>query len=687
MTVLLFALLLAQISPPPVAASNGIATGVVLSPDGTPSAGIRVYAILARDSADSANNPIVFEGLAETDANGHYRLEVPTGRYYIAAGSVQAPTYFPDTATLSSAKQVLITAGTTTEGINFSKYIAAIPQTGPLARTILFPTFIPVPQPPDSKGVLSGFIRFADGKPASSVAVIAVPLSTLNVSSGIYLTAPLTALSQSNALTAAAVSAMPDSLLSMMRLVRGTTRTFTDSNGHYRLENIWPESYYIMAGNSESPIFYPGTPDLASAKAVTTTPTTMLDTLNITITSPSQSVSIRGRTLDMTGEPAGHTTLEIQSLGSTPLGIASLLPTRTYKAIVTGIDGSYEIPDVGPGSYFILAKLPGAASVAKSIVVADQSVNLNFDFQASVFAARVLWEDGSPILSPLITEVAVRSASIPNIFDTIGFSAATIDTFKIVLGSGKYQFFIRDLPQGYTIKSIRSGITDLIKEPIDIGSTRPSDVEVRISKAPAPSNPADIRGKVRGQVLDAATGSPQSVGRLQLCCMTTGPFERMSAAIGTDGSFEFSDVPPGQYSAELRTTPSARIVDPAIDVGSLGVSGRTLVSSAQFVSVVLNLSTDGVSLPPGSMWSVTFASDPDPASPEFRITKSGPTDELLFASVPAGVQYTVTISNLPAAFKVKSMMSRSTDLMSGPLNIVPSPSIPVSVQITLTSPE
>ena len=35
-----------------------------------------------------ANNPTVLESLAQTDSTGHYRLDVPAGRYFIAAGSV-----------------------------------------------------------------------------------------------------------------------------------------------------------------------------------------------------------------------------------------------------------------------------------------------------------------------------------------------------------------------------------------------------------------------------------------------------------------------------------------------------------------------------------------------------------------------------------------------------------------------
>jgi hypothetical protein len=648
-----------------------------------------VYAIPARDPNEAGNNPVVFESLAQTDATGHYRLEVPSGRYYIAAGSVESPTYFPDTTVLSSARPILITAGTVTEGVNFSKYIAAS-ASGLFGRNgITLPVIIPVPQPNGSTGILSGLVRYTDGSPASGIAVIAVPLSTLNPGSTMFLTSPSDALTQSNNLTAAAVSAMSTSLLSMMRLVRGTTRTYTDSAGHYRLDNVSPDSYYIVTGNSDSPIFYPGTRDIAMADAIATTPSTMMDAVNFTIAPPVMGISIRGRTLGMTGEPAVRATLDTHSLAPSPEGVASLLPEKTYKTITAGSDGSFEIPGVVPGSYFIMARLPGSLPVSKNIRVADQPVDLDFTFPVSVLSARILWEDGSPVSFPVITEVAVSNTSNPNLFATTIFPAVLGGVFNMVLESGQYRFFVRDLPEGYSIRSVQSGTADLIKDPLDIGHIRPSDIEVRIAKTPAASNSnaTDNVQKVRGTVLDAASGLPPQASRLQLCCFATGPVERLSTAIGADGSFEFSNVPAGQYTAELRVSPPARIVDPEVVVGNPGSAGQTLVSSAQFVSINLSMSTESGRLPPGSVLSVTLSSVPGPSTPGFRVTKSGPIDEMLYAFVPAGVRYTVTVSNLPAAFKVKSIVSGTTDLMSGPLNLVATPPSPTNVKITLTPRE
>src|SRR6185369_8915480 len=140
----------------------------------------------------------------------HYRLEVPAGRYYIAAGSVASPTYFPDTTALSAAKTILITAGTTVDGINFSKFVAA-----PLSGRMGLDIASILARQPNSTGVLSGILRFDDGKPASNITVVAIPSSTLKPGSTTFFSSPSEALNQIISATATTLNPVPASLLSL----------------------------------------------------------------------------------------------------------------------------------------------------------------------------------------------------------------------------------------------------------------------------------------------------------------------------------------------------------------------------------------------------------------------------------------------------------------------------------------
>src|SRR5262245_60919686 len=93
--LLLAAFLVAQrpISP---SLQTGTVTGRLLNPDGSPASKIRVSAMAVPESPNNANDPPALITLTETDTAGQYRLtDVPIGRYYIVAGFVDSPTYYP----------------------------------------------------------------------------------------------------------------------------------------------------------------------------------------------------------------------------------------------------------------------------------------------------------------------------------------------------------------------------------------------------------------------------------------------------------------------------------------------------------------------------------------------------------------------------------------------------------------
>src|SRR5687767_541875 len=103
---------------------KGSVSGRVLSTDGKPAAGVRVAAVVAPEQG--TGNPTNVTGgptllsLAQTDNEGSYRLEnIPPGRYYITAGLVDLPTYYPGAPTADGGRVVLVTAGAVTANIDF----------------------------------------------------------------------------------------------------------------------------------------------------------------------------------------------------------------------------------------------------------------------------------------------------------------------------------------------------------------------------------------------------------------------------------------------------------------------------------------------------------------------------------------------------------------------------------------
>jgi hypothetical protein len=104
-----------------VASPTGTIAGTLTGQDGKPLAGVRVAAMVVPDTVSTSDDTLVFVNLARTDDQGRYRLEdVPPGRYFITAGFVNVPTYYPGVTARSDATVVVIRAGANLPGIDFS---------------------------------------------------------------------------------------------------------------------------------------------------------------------------------------------------------------------------------------------------------------------------------------------------------------------------------------------------------------------------------------------------------------------------------------------------------------------------------------------------------------------------------------------------------------------------------------
>src|SRR5262245_53003103 len=110
--VLLASLLLTRMSVA-LHAQNGVVTGQVRDASGKPIDAVRVAA------TEPSSNVLI--AIGETSSTGQYRLEnIPPGRYYIMAGLIDYPTYYPGVTGEAGAKAVEIRGGKTVEGVNFA---------------------------------------------------------------------------------------------------------------------------------------------------------------------------------------------------------------------------------------------------------------------------------------------------------------------------------------------------------------------------------------------------------------------------------------------------------------------------------------------------------------------------------------------------------------------------------------
>lgn len=679
MTGLLLALFFVQVS----AQNNGAVTGVVRGANGMPAAGVRVYAIAVRDTTDAANLGTALESQTQTDGTGRYRLEVPAGRYYIASGSVGSPTYYPGTTNLANARVVSIAAGGLIESIDFSSFVPAT-QTGGRGGVQIS---VMASLPPGSTGVLEGVIRFPDGMPAQGIAVVAVP-TAIFVTSGAGT--PRVSQMTISSVQTSVNSGPGGQVIVRRRVVNGynLVEGRTDASGRYRLENLPPETYYIAAGFADAPIFLSDTSNNRGPRTLTTTPTTILNTLDFTIPRDTEGVSIKGRVTALGGAPAAGATVEFRRTSGSSLNVSVLgLPTRNLTTPVTvNADGMFEVR-LAPGIYSVEAYASGVlARASANITVADQPVSgLDFVIPVAALSGQLLLDDGNVVPDAhLFAEAIVTTVNSPNIISSTIMPLSAAGKFGRTLEADEYRFYLRNLPDEYTITSITSGTQDLLKETLKMPSGESRNIEIRVARR---AGPAPFGVTVSGRVVDGVSGLPAQAERVTLCCISPGPAERFSTPLRADGSFEFAGVPRGRYTVDLQTRSGlprlfvveagdSRIVVPANEP----LSGLTVVSTPRFGLLVATVVFENVApLPANNLMSVVFTS----STGRVRVAAQRNGD-VYTASVPSGELYNASVTNLPEGYSVKPSGSVIVPSAPAPFGApAPAPGPPTNITITI----
>jgi hypothetical protein len=114
------AIFLVQSQIPVQQVQPGGITGRLFSTKGTPEPGVRIAAVPAAEAANKSGAGALF-GISLTDNDGRYRLEnLPPGSYYIFAGLIDLPSYYPNATTIERATAIDVDAGVIVSGVDFS---------------------------------------------------------------------------------------------------------------------------------------------------------------------------------------------------------------------------------------------------------------------------------------------------------------------------------------------------------------------------------------------------------------------------------------------------------------------------------------------------------------------------------------------------------------------------------------
>jgi hypothetical protein len=478
-TLLLSAFLLI---PAQVALQPGIVSGQLQPKNGAGVvAGVRVGAVPVTEDEGRISGASTIVSSTTTDTAGRFRLDnIPPGRYYITAGFVDNPTYYPGVSALKDATVVTVTSNATIRNLDFvivsgtgvmvsGKVIKPQGVTLSAARVSLSGT-TSTPQSvavdPDGSFVFS---RVGPGTYSLFMAggTMAQPVSfTVGDKdvSGIEVTLVRT-VTVSGILAIDGGGPRPGFAL-LFANFRGVALNLPAVNlrnetfetqlpeGEYRVSwNALPPGYFIKAITS-------GPLDLLSRAltvAADSPPPRIVVTLGVA--SPPPWVKVSGK---VTGAPQGAGL----SMNGTGAGAAGL--TTTINP-----DGSFEVLLL-PGTYQVRFT-PVLPIPTVSLVVPNKDVT---DAQI-VFPPLVELKghvEGPGIVTFLLFNVISPSGS------RVGTAAtAQADgSFKLTLPEGEWRLTLT--ASGFTLKSMTYGTTDLLKDSINIraGSTQ----ELRVTLAP-----------------------------------------------------------------------------------------------------------------------------------------------------------------------------------------------------------
>ncbi len=357
----------------------------------------------------------------------------------------------------------------------------------------------------------------------------------------------------------------------------------------------------------------------------------------------------------------------IREDGQQPQGQVRLLgPGGTYLAAVAA-DGSFQFPRIPAGPYQFSGG-PSLATVAIEpimVLVEDKEISgLRYVVPrvSTAGTPRVVTnvEGGGPRPGYLLTFTKVGAPA-----GTLPFSPPATGTLS--LNAGDYRVAATGLPAGYNVKSVTSGSTNLLEQPLRVGVGETPQVTVLLGVS-SPPPWVKVSGRVTGyRATEIALSGPGAASDVQF--IVPKP----------DGTFEFAAVLPGSYSLEANTT-----------IGSASTP-IVVVSGKDITNIVIK--TPAAREIPGRVvindpakprvgFGILQPNRP-PNAPPLRGQFTAPTspDGRFTIVLPEGENRLVFDANLvPPGFVLKSATYGSLDILANPIKVA----VTDTAELTLT---
>jgi hypothetical protein len=332
------------------------------------------------------------------------------------------------------------------------------------------------------------------------------------------------------------------------------TTAETDGVGRFRLDDIPPGRYYIVAGPLQTQTYYPGAIDIVGAKPVSIEPGTALDAVNFQL-QRSGGVRVRGsliRNADWHDERK--------------LTMRNLLTGETFGQTDISPDGSFEFVRVPPGTYSLTSPNQFDRMIwsSKPLVIGDRDVtNIGLTTSPYVLASgRASVEGGGPLHDVWLSFKGPSGWT----YTSIGYENRRDGTLRFALPVGEYRVELGGLPNAYKLESLRYGKTNLLQETLKVvGMVQPLFIALKTSRT---ASFVRVSGRIVGiENLPEEYVTPNVVLEVQ---KYYSPL--LEVSVGFDGHFELPRVLPGNYYISGPGLPRSPLV-----VGSGGVSNFEFV--------------------------------------------------------------------------------------------------------------
>lgn len=285
-------------------------------------------------------------------------------------------------------------------------------------------------------GVVTGQLQTKDGAPAAAIRISALPAPPPNI--------------------------RPSDGQNYYATVAPASTALTDKQGRYRLANLAPGRYFIIASVFGYPTFYPATTSADGATVITVGAEAPVDGVNFTVLLPPGG-NVSGRV----STPPAANSQEKAILSGVELG--ELLETPV------GADGSFTFGHLPKGSYLlsIFPTPPGMPSRVFQVGETDTRVDLVRPTLRTV--------SGRIVAPPSVVRRVLIGFSTERSYVTA--SASADGTFSAQVQPARHRIELGGLPPGYTLGSARLGAQD-VSQGLVVGEKDITGVDITVAPPP-----------------------------------------------------------------------------------------------------------------------------------------------------------------------------------------------------------